>query len=124
MLLKDSYKKILHDIFSHYDFPFEVWAYGSRVNGNAHEGSDLDLVIITSERKRIPTQTLMEIKENIRESNIPILVDIFDWASLPATFHKSIEDKHEVLYTSTLHMLNENETLYEEKAEIKKENKI
>lgn len=23
----------------------EVWAYGSRVNGGAHEGSDLDLVL-------------------------------------------------------------------------------
>ncbi|MCY3777616.1 MAG: nucleotidyltransferase domain-containing protein, partial [Candidatus Aminicenantes bacterium] len=23
----------------------EVWAYGSRVNGQSHEGSDLDLVL-------------------------------------------------------------------------------
>ncbi len=122
MLLKDSYKKILHNIFSHYDFPFEVWAYGSRVNGDAHDGSDLDLVIITPERKRIPAQTLMEIKENIRESNIPILVDIFDWASLPASFHKNIEAKHEVLYTSLCYSMNENKTPYEVKGEIKKEN--
>jgi len=122
MLLKDSYKKILNDIFSHYDFPFEVWAYGSRVNGNAHEGSDLDLVIITPERKRIPIQILMEIKENIRESNIPILVDIFDWASLPSTFHENIEAKHEVLYTSVCNCLNENKKPYEVKGEMKKKN--
>ncbi|MFN5236631.1 MAG: nucleotidyltransferase domain-containing protein [Bacteroidota bacterium] len=47
MLLRDKDREKLITIFSGVDTAFEVWAYGSRVNGDAHEGSDLDLVIRT-----------------------------------------------------------------------------
>ena len=36
----------------------EVWAYGSRVNGQSHDGSDLDLVLRGPGLKRIPTGAL------------------------------------------------------------------
>ncbi len=45
MLIMEKDKQALLRIFSTVSFPIEVWAYGSRVNGAAHEGSDLDLVI-------------------------------------------------------------------------------
>ena len=50
----------------------EVWAYGSRVNGVSHEGSDLDLVL------RGPALEPLEggfhdLLEAIEKSNIPIL---------------------------------------------------
>ncbi|MGE5520618.1 MAG: nucleotidyltransferase family protein [Candidatus Dadabacteria bacterium] len=87
---------MLLDIFSQLTIPVEIWAYGSRVKGTAHDGSDLDLVIMSKDGKKIPMNILMELKEKIRESNIPILVELFDWARLPESFHKNIEECHEV----------------------------
>ena len=74
----------------------EVWAYGSRVNGRSHEGSDLDLVL------RSPTLEPLgagyfDLLEAIDNSNIPILVQAHDWARLPESFHPEIERDHMVL---------------------------
>ena len=112
MLLKSKYKQILLEIFSGLTIPVEVWGYGSRVKGTAHEGSDLDLVIITRDRGKLPINILNELKEKIRDSNIPILVELFDWARLPETFHKNIEACHEVFYSIPANILNEPEAEY------------
>ena len=37
MLLRDKDKNRLIAIFSELDIPVEIWAYGSRVSGEAHE---------------------------------------------------------------------------------------
>ncbi len=60
----------------------EVWAYGSRVSGGAHEGSDLDLVVRNPEvwRRRLRICTL---RDALTESDVPILVEVLDWARLP-----------------------------------------
>lgn len=100
MLLRDKDRQWLRAIFAEVRTPMEVWAYGSRVNGTAHEGSDLDLVIRSKDLEKLPVAVLLNIKEKIRESNIPILVDVFDWARLPASFHPNIEAMHEVLFTN------------------------
>ena len=102
MQLKNKSKKILLDIFSGLPLSGEVWAYGSRTMHTAHDGSDLDLVIVTPDRRKLPIDVLMELKEKIRESNIPILVDLFDWARLPESFQKNIDAAHEVLYRSNI----------------------
>ena len=98
MQLKDKYKQILLDIFSNYSLAGEVWAYGSRTMNTAHDGSDLDLVLVPDDRQKLPIDLLMELKEKIRDRNIPILVDLFDWARLPESFNKNIEASYEVLY--------------------------
>jgi len=100
MLLRNKDKQTLISIFSLVNYPIEVWAYGSRVDGSAHEGSDLDLVIRSKSGEKIPIDIFVELKDTIRESNIPILVDLFDWARLPESFHRNIELTHEVLFSS------------------------
>jgi len=67
-----------------------AWAYGSRVNGQAHEASDLDLVLRSPDLSQIPSAALGEFLEALRESSIPILVDARDWARLPEAFHTDI----------------------------------
>jgi len=42
MLIREKDKQTLQDIFATIHLPVEVWAYGSRVTGTAHTGSDLD----------------------------------------------------------------------------------
>ena len=82
---------ILDDIFKQWCPEFEVWAYGSRVTGQHHDGSDLDLVLIHPKQPdTIPCKYWLDIKTAITESNIPIMVDILDWSRLPKTFQDEI----------------------------------
>ncbi len=107
MLLRDKDRQTLLQIFSLLpDNNTEVWAYGSRVDGSAHDGSDLDLVIRNLDGKRLSIDDFIEIKERIQESNIPILVDLFDWDRLPESFHRNIEARHEVLFSSKVMVAN------------------
>ena len=75
----------------------EVWAYGSRVNGRSHEGSDLDLVLRGPDLKRIPSGQLAGLTEALEESNVPIIVQTHDWARLPERFHREIEREYVVV---------------------------
>ncbi len=107
MILRNKDKERLIALFSTTTQPIEVWAYGSRVNGDAHEGSDLDLVIRTPNLEKLPIDVFLDLKEKIQESNIPIVVELFDWSRLPVSFHKNILAKHEVLFSNTIMMVNE-----------------
>ena len=79
----------------------EVWAYGSRVNGESHDASDLDLVLRGSDLKRIPSGQLADLNEALEESNVPIIVQVHDWARLPESFHREIEQAYVVLVEET-----------------------
>ena len=67
----------------------EVWAYGSRVNVDSHDGSDLDLVLRGPALEPLDGG-FYDLLEAIEKSNIPILVQAHDWARLPESFHKEI----------------------------------
>lgn len=71
-----------------------AWAYGSRVTGDAHEASDLDLVLRSTDLSPIPMDALINFKDALQNSNIPILVEARDWARLPAAFHNEILRQH------------------------------
>ena len=75
----------------------EVWAYGSRVTGDGHEASDLDLVLRNPQNLLEETAALSDLKEAFTESNLPIRVDIMDWARIPESFHREIERAHAVV---------------------------
>jgi len=74
----------------------EVWAYGSRVNGRSHDGSDLDLVLRSPTLKPLGGEYL-DFIEALHQSNIPILVQARDWARLPDSFHREIEREYVVV---------------------------
>ena len=85
---------ILIDIFSSFCPNSEVFAYGSRINGKAHEGSDLDLVI-----KNFPKDKyLYELKEIISESNVLFLTDINIYENLPDSFKKEIDKNNKKIF--------------------------
>ena len=44
----------------------EVWAYGSRVTGRSHDGSDLDLVLRAPGLQKIPAAALADLADSIR----------------------------------------------------------
>ncbi len=78
----------------------EVWAYGSRITGASHDGSDLDLVLRAPDLQKIPIGRLSDLWEALRESTIPFLVEARDWARLPEGFHEEIERDYVVLVVS------------------------
>ena len=75
----------------------EIWAYGSRVNGRSHDGSDLDLVLRGPTLAAIDTSRIVDFIETLQDSTIPFLVEARDWACLPESFHREIEREHVVL---------------------------
>ena len=75
----------------------EVWVYGSRVNGSGHAASDIDLVLRNPQNLQEETSALSDLKEASTESNLPIRVDIMDWARIPESFHREIERAHVVV---------------------------
>lgn len=75
----------------------EVWAFGSRVSGDAHEGSDLDIVLRDPAEPQAEIRNRMDVVEAVRESDLPMLVEVHDWALLPAEFHRNIEREYVVI---------------------------
>ena len=78
----------------------EVWACGSRVNGRCHAGSDLDLVIRGPGLQKIPAERLAGFSDAVRNSTIPFLVEVRDWARLPERFRREIAQIHVRLQTT------------------------
>jgi len=71
-----------------------ILAFGSRVNGDAHDTSDLDLVIKGS---KVNSNEFIKFKNSLRESNIPILIQVLNWSSIPESFQRNILKKYETL---------------------------
>ena len=75
----------------------EVWAYGSRVNGDHYAASDLDLVA------RLPATTvrkpfaLADVREAFTASNLPII----DWDAIPQAFRDEILAGYAVVQTGS-----------------------
>jgi len=88
--LKARHRRKLEEILREHLPEVEVWAYGSRVSGESHGGSDLDLVLRGAGLAKIPLANLLDVEEALRESTIPFLVEARDWARLPESFHREI----------------------------------
>ena len=98
MLLRDKdHKEIIRLAKSSFTKPVKIWAYGSRVNGMAHDGSDLDLVVLPDGDEMIDLGELGVFKELLQESTIPILVQVLDWNRIPEIFQANILKEYETL---------------------------
>lgn len=67
-----------------------------------HKASDLDLVLRNPQKLLEKTGALYDLKEALIESNLPIRVDVMDWARIPASFHREIEQAHVGVYEGGL----------------------
>ncbi len=73
----------------------EVRAFGSRVTGRARRHSDLDLAVMGSEG--VSWQTLARLREAFEESDLPIVVDVIDWARCSDEFRRAVAPQMEPL---------------------------
>ncbi|MDD9995328.1 MAG: restriction endonuclease subunit S [Dehalococcoidia bacterium] len=94
--LPPRHRRMVEDLLREHVPDAEVWAYGSRVNGESHEGSDLDLVVRGPALEPLGVE-FIDLVEALQESNIPILVQAHDWANLPDGFHTEIKRDYVVV---------------------------
>lgn len=94
--LDKKYISLIQTILNTYVPNQTVLAYGSRTKGTSHEGSDLDLVIV-SDKDAITQKQLSALRDAFSESNLPILIDVLDWNTLPDEFKQEIDKEHIVL---------------------------
>ncbi len=100
LALPPRYRDQLEALLSKHVPGVEVWAYGSRVNGSSHGGSDLDLVLRGPALEPLDGG-FYDLLEGIEKSNIPILVQAHDWAMLPESFQREIERDYVVIQECT-----------------------
>ena len=78
----------------------EVWEFGSRAIRTAKPYSDLDLALITD--KPLSLAQLASIKDAFDSSDLPIRVDLVDWASASDAFRRIIELDRVLVQPATL----------------------
>jgi len=88
--LPDRYLQRVQALLQQHLPQAEVWAYGSRVNGDHFEASDLDLVVRHSTDLGHRQSHLGELKEAFSDSALPIFVQVVDWAVIPVSFQREI----------------------------------
>ena len=99
--LQARHREQLEALFREHLPEVEVWAYGSRVDGRGHDGSDLDLVLRGPGLDEIDLARLDDFQRALHDSTIPFLVEARDWARLPERFHREIERGYAVFARST-----------------------
>ena len=67
----------------------QVFAFGSRVNGNPRRYSDIDLAIASPQP--LGLRKLRQLKDAFEDSNLGICVDIVDWSVADPTFKAAVE---------------------------------
>ena len=84
-------------------YPYDIAAFGSRVNGNPKKFSDLDLCVM----QPISFLILGQMQEDFEKSNLPFTVDIIIWDRCSDSFKKSIKNSllmlrssHDILFNS------------------------
>lgn len=76
----------------------EVWAFGSRARRTAKPYSDLDLALIT--QQPLSLEQLAAITDAFATSDLPIRIDVVDWASTNEAFRKRIAQDKVVVQTA------------------------
>lgn len=100
MQIEEKHLRIIRSILAKHARGLEVLVFGSRVHGRQlKKFSDLDLVVRQTVETHGPVakNTLLSLKDDFRESNLPFKVDLQDWASLSPEFKEIILKDCEVL---------------------------
>ncbi len=85
LYLEARHKKIVLEILAKY--PFQFYAFGSRVKGNHRKFSDLDICT----KNNIPEVTLAHIQADFEGSDLPFKVDVVALSKCSKRFRQEIE---------------------------------
>ena len=94
--LTPAHREIIMDIARRYLAGFRVIAFGSRVQGRARPGSDLDLCIIGN--NPLPDASRRHLMAEFDDALLPFRVDIVEWHDLPSSLQAQIDRDHIPLF--------------------------
>jgi len=83
--LEEKHWNIIQQILSKH--PYQFYAYGSRVKGEARKYSDLDLCY----QEEIPLSIISQLREEFTESNLPFEVELVNWKHMRPKFQQMIK---------------------------------
>ncbi len=92
--------EVLNEVLSilHDKLPgMEIWAYGSRVSGRSTAASDLELVICSPDRNSIAFEVFNNAQAAMIEADLPIIVQMVDWARISESYRRDIGSRYVVL---------------------------
>jgi predicted nucleotidyltransferase len=89
-MLESRHLRLLQELLAKHVPGAEVRAFGSRVKGNAHEGSDLDLLLCNPAVPGQPVPGLPGLVNALQASALPMLVDVHDACRMPPAFLEEI----------------------------------
>lgn len=92
--------EIVQSILQRHVPQYEVWAFGSRAKSAAKPYSDLNLAVITDQL--LPLNTSANLSDAFSESDLPLKVDVVDWATTRAPFRKIIERDRVTVQAATV----------------------
>lgn len=95
LTLTEDEKRVVQDILRQHIPDCEVWAFGSRVKGQVKPYSDLDLVILGTEK--LSKKIIYKIKDAFEESKLSFRVDVLDWNLLSPEFQAIINENYYVI---------------------------
>lgn len=73
----------------------EVRVFGSRIEGKARDFSDLDLVLVGSEK--LNWRRIELLKDAFASSDLPMTIDVIDWHAISDEFRAAIKNNYEVI---------------------------
>lgn len=74
----------------------EVWAFGSRVTGEAKPHSDLDLALLGDSPLSLSQRA--DLEEAFSTSDLTFKVDLVDWTSISPAFRERIKATYRVVW--------------------------
>ena len=85
--ITDDQLKIINEILKNY--PYDFYLFGSRVKGNWQPNSDLDILLVSSQK--LSNAELAQIKDEFYNSKLPYIVNILERLSCSESFYKEIQ---------------------------------
>ena len=89
--ISPAHRTLLLQLLQHFLPEVGVWAFGSRVKGNARATSDLDLVIFSEPGQK---SQVFALQEELEESSLPFKVDLLVWDEIPESFRTNIREQY------------------------------
>lgn len=97
MHIEAAWRAIIEHILSEHVPDREVVLFGSRASGKPKPYSDIDLCVLGKDP--VPSKTLSALRMAFSESDLPVRVDMVDWASANSEFQKTISKNCKTIFS-------------------------
>jgi predicted nucleotidyltransferase len=93
--IEEKYLDEIRRILAEHVPDCEVRAFGSRIEGTARKFSDLDLVLVGSEK--LDWRKIESLKDAFASSDLPIIIDVIDFNAISDDFRKITENNYKII---------------------------